>query len=69
MFCVIRRQKESEPPHQVLLDGDRLGQVTREINVKTLKDGQPVSNELQRDNVEETLEAVNRLGDLNLHGL
>lgn len=51
-----------------LLDSDRLGQVTREINVETLKNGKPVGNELERDNVEETLENVDRLGDLDLLG-
>ncbi|KAI6754186.1 hypothetical protein HG530_012700 [Fusarium avenaceum] len=52
-----------------LLDSDRLGQVTREINVETLKNGEPVGNELKRDDVEETLKNVDGLGDLDLLGL
>lgn len=52
-----------------LLDGDRLGQVTREVNVETLENSEPVGNELERNDVEETLEDVNCLGDLDLLGL
>jgi hypothetical protein len=52
-----------------LLDSDRLGQVTREINVETLKNGKPVGNELKRDDVEETLKNVDGLGDLDLLSL
>lgn len=52
-----------------LLDSDGLGQVPREIDVKTLSNGQPVSHELQRDDVEETLEEVVGVGDLDLVGL
>lgn len=52
-----------------LLDGDRLGQVAREVHVEALEDSEPVGNQLQRDDVEEALEAVNRLGDLNLLGV
>lgn len=52
-----------------LLDSDRLGQVTREIDVESLQDGQPVGNQLQGDDIEETLKAVDGLGDLNLLSL
>lgn len=52
-----------------LLDSHGLGQVTGEVNVETLHDSQPVGNQLQRDNVEETLQAVDGLGDLDLLGL
>ena len=49
-----------------LLHSDRLREVAREINIKTFTDGEPVSNQLQWDNVEKTLEAINSLGDLDL---
>lgn len=52
-----------------LLDSHRLGEVTGEVNVQALKDSKPVGNELERNDVEETLEAVNSLGDLNLLSL
>jgi hypothetical protein len=52
-----------------LLDGDRLGKVSREIDVETLQDSKPVGNELERDNVEKTLEDVDSLGNLNLLSL
>lgn len=52
-----------------LLDSHRLGQVAREINVETLHDSQPVGNQLQRNDVEETLQAVDSLGNLDLLGL
>jgi hypothetical protein len=48
-----------------LLDSDRLGQVTREVDVETLQNSQPVGDELQRDDVQDTLQAVDRLGDLD----
>lgn len=53
----------------LLLDSHRLGQVAREIHVEALEDSEPVGDELQRNDVEETLEAVHSLGDLNLLGL
>ena len=49
-----------------LLDRHRLGQVTREVDIEALEHGKPVGNELQRDDVENTLQDVDRLGDLNL---
>lgn len=52
-----------------LLDGDRLSQIAREIDIKALEDGEPVSDKLKRNDVEKTLETVDSLGDLNLLGL
>ena len=49
-----------------LLHSDRFGQVSREVNVETLFDGKPVSNQLKGNHVQETLEAVDRLGDFDL---
>jgi hypothetical protein len=59
------------PPSRptALLNGDRLGQVTGEVNVETLHDGQPVGDELQGDDIEDALEHVDGLGDLDLLGL
>lgn len=65
-FCQFSRTGESKAP---LLDSDRLGQVTREVNVKVLHHGQPVGNQLQGDDVQDTLQDVDRLGDLNRLGL
>ena len=52
-----------------LLDGDRLGEVAREVHIETLKNSEPVGNKLKRNDVQKTLEAVDRLGDLNLLSL
>lgn len=52
-----------------LLDRDGFGQVAREVDVKTLHHGQPVGNELQGNNVQNTLQDVDGLGDLNRLGL
>lgn len=49
-----------------LLDGNRLRQIAREIDVQALHDGKPVGNELQGNDVENALEGIDRLGDLNL---
>jgi hypothetical protein len=35
-----------EPTGASLLDSDRLGQVSREVNVEALENGQPVGNQL-----------------------
>lgn len=48
-----------------LLDRHRLSQVTREVYVKTLGNRKPVGDELQRDNIEETLQTVHCLGNLD----
>lgn len=52
-------------PFLSLLDGNRLGQVPREIDVQALTHGKPISHQLQRDHVDETLEAIDRARDLN----
>lgn len=49
-----------------LLDSDGLSEVPREVNVQILSNREPVGDELQRNDVEETLENVDGLGDLNL---
>ena len=49
-----------------LLDGDGLGQVAGEVDVETLQDGQPVGNQLQGNDVKNTLETIDGLGDLDL---
>lgn len=58
-----------QPSEDCLFDGNRLGQVTGEIDVETLKNSKPVGDELKRDDVEETLEDIDSLGDLDLLGL
>lgn len=35
-----------------LLDSDRLGEVSREININTLNDGQMIGKQLQRNDVD-----------------
>ena len=52
-------------PKDNLLHSHRLGQVTREINVETLGDCKPVGNQLEWDDVEQTLQSVDGLGDLD----
>lgn len=52
-----------------LLDSNRLGKVTGHINVETLSNSHPVGHELERDDVDETLQAVDVAGDLDLVGL
>ena len=52
-----------------LLDRHRLGKVSREVNVEALHDSEPVCNQLQRNDVKDTLEDIHGLGDLNLLGL
>lgn len=52
-----------------LLDSHRLRQIAGEVNVETLHDREPVSNQLQGDDVQEPLEDVDSLGDLNRLGL
>lgn len=58
-----------EPTGVSLLDSDRLGQVSGEVNVETLENGQPVGNQLQRNDVQDSLQAVNGLGDLDLESI
>lgn len=65
--------KTNSPPklqsarhHSNLLDGDRLGQVSGEIHVQSFSNRKPVGHELERNDVEETLQNVNLLRDLDL---
>lgn len=53
----------------ILLHGDRLGQVTWEVDVHALSNSQPVGHELKRDDVEQTLEDINSVGNLDSVGL
>lgn len=39
----------------ILLDRDGFRQVARKVNIQALSNGQPVCNELQRNDVEEAL--------------
>jgi len=52
-----------------LLDGDGLGQIPGEIDVQVTGNGEPVGNELQGDDVEKPLQAVNGVGELDLDTL
>ncbi|KAI9172071.1 proteasome regulatory particle subunit Rpt4 [Paramyrothecium foliicola] len=52
-----------------LLDSHGLGQVSGEVHVKTLENSQPVGNQLQGNDVEDTLKAVDRLWDFDLLSL
>lgn len=49
-----------------LLHSDRLREIAREINIEAFTDSEPVGNQLQWDDVEKTLEAIDSLGDLDL---
>ena len=53
----------------LLLDGNGLGQVAGEVDIEVAGDGEPVGNELQRNDIEETLENIDGAGDLNLLSL
>jgi len=53
-------------PNQALLHSHRLGEISREIDIESFANSQPVGDELERDDVQETLKTVDRLGDLNL---
>lgn len=72
-ILVVARQRGTHelfaPSGAPLLDGHRLGQVAREVHVETLEDGQPVGNELKRNDVEKALQAVDRLGHFDLGGV
>lgn len=46
-----------------LLDSDGLGEVSGEINIDALEDSKVVREELERDDVDQTLQAVDGLGD------
>ena len=64
-----RRKHRSGSSKRPLLNGNRLSQVTREIDVQTLSNRKPVGHELQGNDVEKTLQTVDRLGDLDCLGL
>ncbi len=61
----IKRNSPTIP----LLHGDRLGQISREINIQALGNCEPVCHQLERNNVQKTLQAVNGLGYLDFLGL
>lgn len=46
-----------------LLDSDRLGQVSREVDVTPIPDSEVIAEELERDDVQQTLQTVHRLGN------
>ena len=52
-----------------LFDGNGLGQVTWEIDVETFGNSKPVGHELERNDVEKTLQTVDSLWNLDLLGL
>lgn len=66
----VRRPKNTFQGYCIhLLHRDRLGQVAGEIDVQALGDGEPIGHQLERNDVQETLQAVDCLGDLDLLGL
>lgn len=74
MFKYPSRAKQSSKKTQKykqanLLHRNRLSQVTWEINIQTLSNGKPVGHQLERDDVEKTLEAIDGLWDFDFLGL
>jgi hypothetical protein len=65
---LITDSTDPENEHH-LFDRHRLGQVTREINVQTLSNCQPVGHQLERDDVQKTLQTINCPWNLDLFGL
>ena len=59
------RRPSSRERDADLLDCDRFGQIAGEVDVEALLDREPVGDELQRDDVEQALQAVDGLGDLD----
>ena len=49
----------------LLLNRDRFSQIPWEVHVKTLSDSKPVSDQLERNDIQKTLQDVNRLGYFN----
>lgn len=49
-----------------LLDSHRLGQVPREIHIETFANSKPISDKLQRNDVEKTLQTINSFWYLDL---
>lgn len=65
-----RSTAESQCTHSAnLLDSHRLGKVAGEVHVETFTHGKPVSDQLQGNDVEQTLEAVDSLGHFDLFRL
>ncbi|KXT02277.1 hypothetical protein AC579_8322 [Pseudocercospora musae] len=66
MLCI-----PTHPPSPAgsLLDSDRFGQISWEVDVQAFSDSQPVGHELEWDDVEETLEDVDGVWDFDLVGL
>ncbi|KAG9527140.1 isomerising glucosamine-fructose-6-phosphate aminotransferase, partial [Aureobasidium melanogenum] len=54
---------------QLPVSSDTLGQVSGEVDVQTLSNSKPVGHELERNDVEQTLQDIDSLGYLNLVGL
>jgi hypothetical protein len=52
-----------------LLNSNRLGQVPGEVDVQALSNSNPVGHELERNDIEQTLEKLVSVRDLNLVGL
>ena len=52
-----------------LLHSDRFRQISREIHIETLSDGEPVGDELEGDDIKQPLETVHCSRDLDLFGL
>ena len=52
-----------------LFDGDRLRKIAREVNVETFTNSQPVRDQLQGDDIEQALQAIDGLGKFDLFGL
>jgi hypothetical protein len=51
-----------------LLDRDRFGQVTREVDIQSFSNRKPVGNQLQRDDVQQALKEVHSLGHFDALG-
>jgi hypothetical protein len=56
-------------PSLALLHCNRLRQVSGEVHIETLSNGEPVGNELKGNDVQKALEAVDGLGNFDLLGL
>ena len=68
-LIISNKQEHAPYPLNPLLHRDGLGQVTREIDVQALSDCEPIGHQLERDDVQEALQAIDGLGDLDLLGL
>lgn len=55
--------------NSLLLDRHRLSQVTGEVNVQTLPNGEPVRDKLQGNYIQQTLETIHGLRHNNLLSL